>query len=382
MRIKYIDTYSTQLFHLQINACVLKMLWDLYPNNVMCFSSNSSRENVVKLCPELSMVPYCSLTVVEPHSSVTAVLRAMVSAFQNIRMLLFSNSDDLLFYNYDNVFSLHLINALNRCLKRKIIIICHGELELLAPEVNGGSFAKIMSRVLRSFFKEKRKIYNNITFCVLGESILRNVKEILPLEASSHFAYFDHPYIYQEIMKKEKKNDVINIGMVGTFSENKGASDFLWLVRQFTNYKNMKFSVTGTITTKLEELKKMGVSLPLNPGQKQVPRKEFLDRLKELDFLLFLYPLDSYKLTASGAIMDAIEWGIPILAIKNDYFCNMFENYGSFGYLVNNKYELKDVIISSISKKGDLKIDFDSIRQNSSPTKVSEQLEIILSKIL
>ena len=383
MKIKYIDTYSTQLFHLQINACILKMLWGLYPDSVVCFMSNSSRTNVIKLCSELSIVPYHTLTVVDSHNKVTTVLRVMFSAFQNIRLLLFSNSDDLLFYNYNNVLSLHLINAINKWLNREIVIICHGELELLCPEVSGGPFTKILSRKLRSFFEEKSKIDNNITFCVLGESILHNIKTILPTKASSHFAYFDHPYIYKGIInKKEKKKDVINIGMVGAFSESKGASDFLWLVQQLHNQKRIKFSVTGPIISRLEDLKQLGVSMPSNLGKDLVPRKEFLDRLKELDFLLFLYPLDSYKLTASGAIMDAIDWGIPILAIKNDYFCSIFENYGSFGYLVNNKYEMKDIIISSICKKDSLKIDFDSIRLKSSPAKVSGQLGQIVSNII
>ena len=383
MKIKYIDTYSTQLFHLQINACILKMLWNLYSDEVEYYSSNSSRANVIKLCEELSVVPFHSLKVIEPHNNIEAVLRTMFSAIQNIRMLLLSKHDDLLFYNYDNVFSLHLMNAINKFIKRKVVIVCHGELELLYPEVHGGLFAKMMSQVLRSFFIERREFNDNITFCVLSQSILHNINEILPSVASSHFTCFNHPYIYKGLKgKKGKKGNIINIGMVGTFSEEKGASDFLWLVQQLLNQKNVKFSVTGAITSRLEDLERLGVSLPSNSGQGLVSREEFSDRLEKLDFLLFLYPLDSYKLTASGAIMDAIEWGIPIIAIKNDYFCNMFENYGPFGYLVNDKYELKDVILSSISKDYDLKIDFDSIRLKSSPVEISGQLGKIIDNII
>lgn len=383
MKIRYIDTYSTRLFHLQINTCILKMLSDLYPGEVVYYSSGSSRTNVIDLCKELSDIPYHHLTVIDPHNNIAAVLRAFFSAFQNVRMLLSSNSDDLLFYNYDNVFSLHLINTINRFLKRKIIIVCHGELELLLPEIKGGIFAKMMSRVLKAFFSEDNRIDERITFCVLGKSILHNVRKILPSTASCHFSFFDHPYIYKDSKSKKKKGDVLNVGMVGTFSDEKGAADFVWLVQQLHGHKNICFSVTGTVTSRLEELKSLGVSLPSNQGKGLVPRKEFADRLKELDYLLFLYPSDSYKLTASGAIMDAIEWGIPILAIKNDYFCNIFESYGTFGHLVNNKYEIKDLILSFLNKKDDdPKMEFDSIRRNSSPEAISEQLQKIVCNIL
>lgn len=383
MIIKYIDTFSTQLFHLQINTCILKMLYDLFPDKVVYYSSYSSRANVIDLCKELSTVSYHPLSVIDPQNKVTTVLRAFFSAFQNIRLLLSSKNDDLLIYNYNNVFSLHLINTINRFLKRKIVIVCHGELELLLPGGNGGAFTKVMSRVLKAFFTESMDIDDNITFIVLGESILHNVNKILPIKASCHFRYFDHPYIYKDFISTKHKGDILNIGMVGTFNDGKGASDFVWLVQQLYEHKNINFSVTGSITSRLEDLKNLGISLPSNLGQGLVSPKEFSDRLRNLDFLLFLYPLDSYKLTASGAIMDAIEWGIPILAIRNDYFCKIFDNYGSFGYLVNNKYELKDLILSFLDKnRDDLKIDFNTIRMKSSPEAISRQLQKIVCNII
>lgn len=382
MTIRYIDTYSTQLFHLQINTCILKMLYDLYPGKVVYYSSISSRTNVIDLCKELSVVSHHPIFVINPHNKVTAVLRTFFSVFQNIRLLLFSKSDDLLIYNYDNVFSLPLTNTTNKFLKRKIIVICHGELELLLPGDNRGVFIKIMSGILKSFFSEGRRYDDNITYCVLGKSILDNVKKILPIKAGCHFAYFDHPYIYKDLTNKKERGEILNVGIVGTFSEGKGAPEFVWLVRQLQNCKNLRFSVTGTITSRLEELKSLGISLPSNFGQGQVTRKEFSNRLKELDFILFLYPQDSYKLTASGAIMDAIEWGIPVLAIKNDYFCNIFDNYGPFGCLVDNKHELKDLILSFINNYDDLKIDFSSIRMKSSPEAISKQLKKIVYNII
>lgn len=355
----------------------------MYPGKVEYYSSSSSRANVIKLCKELSDIPYHHLAVVDPHNNIQAVLRAFLSAFQNIRMLLSFKNDDLLFYNYDNVFSLHLINVINKFLKRKIVIVCHGELELLLPEIKGGIFAKMMSRVLKAFFSVENRIDDRINFCVLGKSILHNVCKILPTTASCHFSFFDHPYIYKDSIRKNKKSNVINIGVVGTFSEEKGAADFVWLVQQLNSEKNVSFSITGTVTSRLEELMSLGVSLPSNQGKGLVPRKEFADRLKELDYLLFFYPSDSYKFTASGAIMDAIEWGIPILAIKNDYFSYIFENYGSIGHLVNNKHEMKNLILSLLNKKDDdLEIEFDSIRRSSSPKAISEQLQKIVCNIL
>lgn len=384
MKIKYIDTYSTGLFHQQVNACILKMLHSLYPNEIIYYSSKSSRRYVIKLCGDISSVISRTVYVIPPYNKYMAVIRAVPSAIENVLFLLLSNKNDLLFYNYNNALSLKYINAINKILHRKIIIVCHGELEYLYPSKMRGPFAKIISKSLTDFFCRNTKIDKNIHFCVLSESILKNVKSILPQIASCHFSYFNHPYIYKGAIKRNPPRSFINLGIVGSFNDVKGAKEFVWLVNELKNCSRIKFSITGTIMSRLDELKKLEVSLPSNYGAKQVPSEEFSRRIQELDYILFLYPSNSYKLTASGAIMDSIDWGKPIIALKNDYFCDMFKKYGAFGYLADNMVEIKDIILSLLNSNdyNQVKYDFKTIREESSPEFISKQLFTIIENFM
>ena len=81
-----------------------------------------------------------------------------------------------------------------------------------------------------------------------------------------------------------------------------------------------------------------------------IPRTDFDKYINELNFILFLYPTNSYKLTASGAITDAIRLHIPILSLKNDFFCDLIGN-NSIGYLKDTIEELANTIRTIITTK-------------------------------
>ena len=74
-----------------------------------------------------------------------------------------------------------------------------------------------------------------------------------------------------------------------------------------------------------------------------------MSNFTEMDCYLFLYDVDSYKYTASGAILEAIWNEKPIFALNNYYFRYMFDKYGKLGYLANTVDELAQ-IVNSLNK--------------------------------
>ena len=80
-----------------------------------------------------------------------------------------------------------------------------------------------------------------------------------------------------------------------------------------------------------------------------IPRDIFDKEIDTLDFILYLYPQNSYKLTASGAIFDAFSREKPIIALENDYFKDTIENM-KVGYLCNSLAEIVTTIEYLLSK--------------------------------
>lgn len=69
---------------------------------------------------------------------------------------------------------------------------------------------------------------------------------------------------------------------------------------------------------------------------------EYADRLKQIaeaDFFLHL-PNDPYRLQASGAVMDMLLTGTPVIGLRTDFGDELAEIIGLFGYFFDNREDL------------------------------------------
>ena len=114
-------------------------------------------------------------------------------------------------------------------------------------------------------------------------------------------------------------------------------------------------------------------------GEGMCSRESFDKHVSELDYILFFYPVDSYRLTASGAIYDAIMQEIPIISIKNEYFTYLFDKYGRFGYLFDNVDNIFSFIKSGLKRGNDF-FNFLDIKQKISPEAFLEDFVEIIKK--
>jgi hypothetical protein len=63
-----------------------------------------------------------------------------------------------------------------------------------------------------------------------------------------------------------------------------------------------------------------------------------------VDYAVFFYPADSYRLTASGAFFDALAFAKPLIAIRNPFFEHYFSRFGDIGYLCDDYAEVKKMV--------------------------------------
>lgn len=382
-KIRYIDTFCWGGMHQQINASILKMLVMLYPGKIKYYAGSSQKKNVEMLFDMTRVVEYRSIYVRDGGDPKSILLRYIISCIQNIRFVVSSSRDTILIYNYDNPLSLFLMDLINRFYRRKILVFCHGEMELLERNENCSRFLKVLSWILRCYFYKYRKIQKDIFFCVLGDSILNNLKSIMTKEQIAHFVSVGHPYMFTKAAIPVKmKKDKFSLGTVGEFLQSKGAESFIELVKRFKNREDVSFSVTGSVAYGADKLMACNVSLPRNKGKGLLDSSEYERRIIDLDYILYLYPHDSYRLTASGAILDAVKFEKPIIAIRNNYFEYFFLKYGEIGYLVNDISEMEEIVLSILNNKMDIQVDFASIKQKLSPERISVELKSVLDTII
>lgn len=341
--IAYIGTYAKWEMHQMIDICFLHMC-ALVADQVVCYKDATTLDYVKQMGEEHGFkdkVKIKKINVFRSKNKYLELLGFIYAAFLNIILLLKNNRKDYIVYNYDNVFSLHIINLLNHLLSKKIVILCHDEMELLIT-CKGGLFAKIKRKLVRNFFLDRR-IDKNIEFIVLGSSILNNLQNYLPKQSFLHFHSIEHPYYFHEIKPAEKYTIPKTIGLVGVISESKGLNEFITFVDSVSslNY-NVKIKVIGRIST--HQYDSFFKEKKVDINWDYLPREEMEEKIEELDYILYFYPTNSYKLIASGAVFDAICMNKPILAIKNDFFEHVLSSIGYPALLVNGVDELVNFI--------------------------------------
>ena len=99
-----------------------------------------------------------------------------------------------------------------------------------------------------------------------------------------------------------------------------------------------------------------------------------------MDCLIYIYPEDKYKLTASGALFDAIDREKIVLSLHNDYFDEIFRK-ANLGKQFSSINELCDFL-----RKADLSvfntINFEQNKYLLSYEYASKDLKDVLEKRL
>lgn len=199
----------------------------------------------------------------------------------------------------------------------------------------------------------------NYKSLVYGESIKYNLLKKVPLLKNDNIIAINHPYILNKVSEYEPfKNGMVNFGLLGLIDKKKNGVNLLKLLDLLKeqNSKNFKIFLIGHIRNKIteeylsESLKCSFIDRASNDTE-FIP-KELRDELEnKIDYNIYTYNTDGYKLTASGAFMDAISFEKPILAIKNDFFKYYFNKFGNIGYLFDNIEDMSQKMIEIIEQK-------------------------------
>lgn len=381
----YIDTYSTESYHEMFNSSLILMC-SLVFDKVDCRMSKSSFEVFTNLLNEdiPSNLHFKKVTVVKGKGRFYLLFRYLFSAIQNLRYLILAPKDSVLIFPYNNLFGLSLLNFFNKIYKKKVLIFCHGEMEGIVTELKTGGFLHrtLIGLCHKFFLNPKVKISDNLHFSVMGEMIKKNLSELISRDKILKFICIDHPYIFDKTIPKTKKSiDLFSIGTVGVLNEAKGMSSFIEFVSKIDPVYQQKLdiSITGRIEGNTSVFKRLGINTI--EDEETISRKDYNRRIENLDLLLFFYPDNSYKITASGAIMDAIFQRKSLLALNNDYLKYVFDKFGKFGYVVDNTDEMLDKLYELIDKNEKVLFNFKNIQEKFTPQTISVQFSSELRRI-
>lgn len=373
--VKIIDFQSTNDFHEMINLSMAIICSNIFEKTIYK-SGKSSNSNLQKLYQSYknktlkqSNIIFKPKTVYEKQGKISFQIRIICGFFITIYEFLTTKKNETLLYTYTNALSLPLILLLNIFFQKKIIFLMHGELELHSkdkiPFYKPTSLYKILHKISFKYFLSQSSAY----ILLLGDSIKENLCKIYP-NIENHIISICHPYIIENTSKYQtnKINNTLNIGTIGLINKSKGIDNLIKLSNLLSNEilsNKLKISSIGKVTDINTENYTL---IEWIGGHNSVPREIFEQKIKELDYILYLYPQNSYKLTASGAILDAIKLRKPIISLTNDYFKYILKD-NPIGYSGENIIDIVNIIkniIKGYNLEKDFSKQFDSLTEKIS----------------
>lgn len=322
MKLIYADTFSIGAFHETFNASSLLMFSEIYPQ-IIYRAPRSSKQNVEILIgdfpPNVTYKPVFFLAGLGHWGN---FLRYLSSAIWNIILVLYQKHDEVLYFNYNSLWATRIVNAIVKIRKTKVIITCHGELEYLQNNIKLNALAQAG---LNLFTNSRWNIADGLYFCVLGESILKNIPKVVAGKHLAKFISYEHSFIPHQMEERAKEDKKFRIGTVGTVREYKGLNQLLSIGNALKGNPNIVFYALGRVTCDPNLL--LQANVQFIPGsEKDYVSKDILNQyIDSMDCLIFTYPVDKYKFTASGALFDAIDRENVILSLHNDYFDGIYE---------------------------------------------------------
>jgi glycosyltransferase involved in cell wall biosynthesis len=175
-------------------------------------------------------------------------------------------------------------------------------------------------------------------FLVLEPAIKDALAELVP-QAVARTDALPHPINMSEIPpgQDHELRPPLRIGLVGQGTRAKGIDLFLDLARDFrARYGDaVAFDLVGRVPHGSD----LAAFAPLahEVTSDAVSRADFVERLAGLHYVFLALQEDYYRLSASGALIDALTRLKPVVASRLPIVERLFEEFGEIGYLCDDK---------------------------------------------
>ncbi len=369
------EPYATKFIHYEFNKALLISLLNI--DNEIIFMGSRTQFDKFQNVPELQSIKFINLKIPNYDKPSKKIYKIFQEFYNLIKIKWMVRDKKLLISNalpQTLIFSRYLFKK-----KNNIFFILHGQLEFIANNnLKITNMNYYMKKSLMHLPKEWKLI-------VLGKIIKDNAIKIMP-DLEKNLYYIDHPYVSKYLqdsncLSYNPRN--IKIGTIGVGLESKGILQLNTICQYLieNNLHNISILHIGKTSGQIRSLLNENVQLPFKTDS-LIPENEYLREINKLDYILFLMPNDSYKLTASGSLLEAFSLGKPIIILENDFFKYILDKQTEVcGFCKRNMSELllqiKDLTNITEYEYEEMRKNVYKCLEYFSPETVSKQLKHI-----
>lgn len=180
-----------------------------------------------------------------------------------------------------------------------------------------------------------------VRFLVLEDGIRTALGERLP-GAEARMDVLPHPINPAEADEPPAiLGAPLRFGFVGLGTADKGMDAFLRVARRIRARHGAAVEFVHVGATPRNAPAEGADVLAQPPSPAQLPREEFTARLRSLHYVVLPFRRGYYDLSASGALIDAITWLRPVIAMRVPLSAQAFAAMGGIGVLCEDEAGLE-----------------------------------------
>ncbi len=315
--ITVVDLYASDLMHLEINLFFLRLYYDQFREEIHLFAERRHLEAVAKGVAIDNLHPFSSMRAVAQMHAPRVIVREFLTIFRVFRSVWHARQNKSRFLHV--LCASHFAHITLRIALRILPAGCpvflnlHSELE---------SLTRKESKWWRPgfWFPYSLRIPVDRLYVVVLGSNIKAEAERRGISTTNWIA-IEHPYSFPERDDaRAKKSEALIVGAIGAASTTRGTHEFFSLAERFEreiSVDQIRFTVIGKMHPSLSKYFSRHVDIPDFVGY--YDKERYDQAIDDLDVILFLSPRDSYQLTASGSIFDAIAHNKPVIAYETAY---------------------------------------------------------------
>ena len=349
MKVVVADFRVTGNEHLAINSAILEGLQANAVESIDFFAEGGHVAALTAKFPAImaATTPHPFHRHHYPSRLKTLFFREFLLPLKLIRSIVRARKADFLLITTITPFGHVVLNVLAALVGRKTtcISLMHSELEVMEGERR--SLSQKAMQIWRSTTSE------HVNYVVLSPHIEQNIRPLLRprTRISSIFHPFPTSLIHAgagssiEVQSKRK----IRIGVPGLIkNDKKGAGNVFKLetLLRACGRQNVELHLIGRAAKDFTPPTGTSVHMPFLDRTAPVPQDEFDKAISEMDVILLMYDQDSYRYTASGAVLDALKFGQPLYANRNP----LFDYMAAEGIFPGHLSETVDTLFEEIAK--------------------------------
>lgn len=357
---KIIDFYSVKSFHEMFNVSFILLCGEIY-SEIKVTLGKTTYKNLLHICKNNKIIIPDNVSfkinkVYEKDTKWGAFIRICIGSLKIWKEYFFLPKANTLILNYCNVFAYPFLLLANRFINRRMLITFHGDLELLSKKkIKKHKISFLYSIIYKCSFQHLLA-KSNVHILVLGTSIKNSIIELYP-QVERNIISINHPYIFppeNEIFKGNtlKNSNVLTIGVLGHLDKERGLDQFLQLAKYFKREIEDGKLILKSIGKRPKDIDLDQWSYIQWGTESVMSRSDFERNVYSLDYILCLYPVDSYNFTASGVAMDALRFMKPLIALQNNYLRTISKGY-KIGFEVFTMNEIQKIIEAELYRKTD-----------------------------